>query len=253
MEDDLGWNCAEGLPTDVVGRIMSFLEKIEHLARAGQVNKVWCQLHVAPELWFRCMAASPYYEPPEAALVPRETDFDWRGWLKVCNRVFHSFKIPQVEVHLSHPDAKTATLGLAAAPDGRRCVSSHKDHIVRAFDAASGKCIQVFEGHPRTPFCIKVHPLSPAVMASACYEGLVCVWDLDTGMKKHETRVHGGAVSSINFMPNTMTADGLDSLLITCDRFVYKWQYETEVFIWNRGWSCGYGSSSTPAAWVILD
>ena len=115
-------------------------------------------------------------------------------------------------------------------------VSSHKDHKIRVFDVSEGRCIARMEGHPRTPFCIKVHPQRPNVLASACYDGCVKVWVWEGGEQNtedrgemvfrnptFEQRVEGGAVSSINFVAGATIDD--DAVIITCSGQVLWWRY----------------------------
>ena len=96
-------------------------------------------------------------------------------------------------------------------------VSSHKDHKIRVFDVGEGRCVARMEGHPRTPFCIKVHPQRPNVLASACYDGCVKVWVWEGGEQNtedrgemvfhtptYEHRVEGGAVSRERGRANTL-------------------------------------------------
>ena len=131
------------------------------------------------------------------------------------------------------------TLTLDGRADGlprRRMVSSHKDHKIRVFDVSEGRCIARMEGHPRTPFCIKVHPQRPNVLASACYDGCVKVWVWEGGEQNtedrgemvfrnptFEQRVEGGAVSSINFVAGATIDD--DAVIITCSGQVLWWRY----------------------------
>ena len=115
-------------------------------------------------------------------------------------------------------------------------VSSHKDHKIRVFDVSEGRCVARMEGHARTPFCIKVHPERPNVLASACYDGCVKLWVWGGGeqsiqdrgeMVFHtptaEQRVLGGAVSSINFVVGASSEE--DAVLITCAGQVLYWRY----------------------------
>ena len=115
-------------------------------------------------------------------------------------------------------------------------VSSHKDHKIRVFDVGEGRCVARMEGHPRTPFCIKVHPQRPNVLASACYDGCVKVWVWEGGEQNtedrgemvfhtptYEQRVEGGAVSSINFVAGATPEE--DAVIITCSGQVLWWKY----------------------------
>lgn len=56
--------------------------------------------------------------------------------------------------------------------------STHGDHTVRVSDVATGKCLHILRGHPRTPWCIAFHPTSNQILASGCLGGEVRIWDL---------------------------------------------------------------------------
>lgn len=63
-----------------------------------------------------------------------------------------------------------------------KVASTHGDHTVRVSDVATGKCLHILRGHPRTPWCIAFHPTSNQILASGCLGGEVRIWDLHVGV-----------------------------------------------------------------------
>lgn len=229
---DMSCSCGGWLPPDVIALVMGSLRETKHLAKAGRVNTEWRKiLGENPDHWRRCVPASLYYAPLHANSTP---NFDWKNWLFMCHRSVGALREAKVEHDFKYPPAvghegPTATLGLGVGSDSptKKCISSHKDHMVRSFDINTGQYVRSFEGHPRTPFCIKIHPSQPSTFASACYDGNVYVWDMETGVRKFQTQV-ATTVSSINFVPAQLAPSGADSLIITFGEEVHLWKYEVD-------------------------
>lgn len=75
--------------------------------------------------------------------------------------------------------------GLALTRDGRRFLTSHRwDQCVRLADLATGKEVQVFEGHVGGVHGVALSP-DDARAASAGMDGTVRIWDVKTGQQLH--------------------------------------------------------------------
>jgi activator-of-BECN1-regulated-autophagy protein 1 len=84
--------------------------------------------------------------------------------------------------------ASRATIAAAFSPDGRVLASTHGDHTVKIIDCQIGKCLKVLQGHQRTPWVVRFHPLHSDILASGSLDCEVRLWDAKTS---HCTRVLG--------------------------------------------------------------
>ncbi|XP_022680261.1 uncharacterized protein LOC101786394 isoform X2 [Setaria italica] len=84
--------------------------------------------------------------------------------------------------------ASRATIAAAFSPDGRVLASTHGDHTVKIIDYQTGKCLKVLQGHQRTPWVVRFHPLHSDILASGSLDCEVRLWDAKTS---HCTTVLG--------------------------------------------------------------
>ena len=81
-----------------------------------------------------------------------------------------------------------STIALAFSCDGRELGSTHGDHTVRVFGAATGVQHRCFTGHRRTPWALKWHPTLPHILVSGALAvpdrapAEVIVWDAAAGV-----------------------------------------------------------------------
>eukprot|EP00978_Attheya_sp_CCMP212_P048557 scaffold542150_cov47-Attheya_sp.AAC.1 len=76
-----------------------------------------------------------------------------------------------------HDSAAVSTISIAMSPDAKTLASTHGDHTVKITCCATGKLIRHLEGHPRTPWTVKYHPLRPNIIASGCLGFQVRIWN----------------------------------------------------------------------------
>jgi activating molecule in BECN1-regulated autophagy protein 1 len=69
-----------------------------------------------------------------------------------------------------------STISIAFSPDSQTMASTHGDHTVKITCCSSGRLLQTLEGHPRTPWTVKYHPIDSAVLASGCLGHQVRLW-----------------------------------------------------------------------------
>ncbi|CAB9515956.1 Activating molecule in BECN1-regulated autophagy protein 1 [Seminavis robusta] len=69
-----------------------------------------------------------------------------------------------------------STISIAFSPDSQTMASTHGDHTVKITCCSSGSLLQTLEGHPRTPWTVKYHPIDSAVLASGCLGHQVRLW-----------------------------------------------------------------------------
>ncbi|KAL1826102.1 uncharacterized protein LOC108214942 [Daucus carota subsp. sativus] len=76
--------------------------------------------------------------------------------------------------------APRSTIAAAFSPDGKTIASTHGDHTVKLIDCKTGNCLQVLNGHRRTPWVVRFHPLHPEVLASGSLDHEVRLWNANT-------------------------------------------------------------------------
>ena len=70
-----------------------------------------------------------------------------------------------------------STISVAFSPDGQTMASTHGDHTVKISCCTTGRLLQSLEGHPRTPWTVKYHPIDAHIVASGCLGHQVRVWN----------------------------------------------------------------------------
>jgi WD domain, G-beta repeat len=73
--------------------------------------------------------------------------------------------------------AAVSTISVAFSQDGKTMASTHGDHTVKITCCATGRLLQSLDGHPRTPWTVKYHPINSNVVASGCLGFQVRVWN----------------------------------------------------------------------------
>ena len=82
------------------------------------------------------------------------------------------------ENDLELPPTVSSTIAIATAPDGQLFATTHGDHTVKVFEFSTTNCVEVFNGHPRTPWTVKFHPSNADIVASGCLGGQVSLVSL---------------------------------------------------------------------------
>ncbi|XVF81094.1 hypothetical protein PTKIN_Ptkin15bG0128700 [Pterospermum kingtungense] len=111
-----------------------------------------------------------------------------------------------------------STIAAAFSPDGRTLASTHGDHTVKIVDYQTGKCLKVLNGHRRTPWVVRFHPIHPEILASGSLDHEVRLWDA----KRAEcigSRNFYRPIASLAFH-----AEG-ELLAVACGHKLYIWQY----------------------------
>ncbi|KAE8076170.1 hypothetical protein FH972_014835 [Carpinus fangiana] len=120
-----------------------------------------------------------------------------------------------------------STIAAAFSPDGRTLASTHGDHTVKIIDCQTGSCLKVLNGHRRTPWVVRFHPLYPEILASGSLDHEVRLWDANTA-ECIGSRDFYRPIASIAFH-----AQG-ELLAVASGHKLYIWHY-------NRG-----GETSSP-------
>jgi len=109
------------------------------------------------------------------------TKFNW-GYLHLRPKEGPSPNVHQPQRLQRRRDDNTAataisTISIAFSPDGRTMASTHGDHSVKITCCHTGAFVRELNGHPRTPWTVKYHPIRSNIVASGCLGYQVRVWD----------------------------------------------------------------------------
>ncbi|KAG1654124.1 hypothetical protein FOA52_010056 [Chlamydomonas sp. UWO 241] len=129
---------------------------------------------------------------PSGAHAARRAIGSWteNDWIHNCSSEYVEFKpVPR------------STIAASFSPDGKLLASTHGDHTVKVIDCFSGRCIKVLEGHTRTPWVVRFHPLDSDTLASGSLDHRVVVWRISTGEKLF-THDFGKPIATIAFHPS---------------------------------------------------
>lgn len=94
-----------------------------------------------------------------------------------------------------------STISVAFSVDGKTMASTHGDHTVKVSCCETGRLLQSLDGHPRTPWTVKYHPINSHVVASGCLGHQVRVWNWVTKTCLQMVRLEF-AIISLSFHPS---------------------------------------------------
>jgi WD40 repeat protein len=90
---------------------------------------------------------------------------------------------------------------LAILPGGKYLLSGGADRHIRAWDAATGRQVRVFDGTPHIVRSLTINGLGSAA-ASGGDDGAIRIWDLALGKEAFALTGHTGLVRGVMFSPN---------------------------------------------------
>ena len=94
-----------------------------------------------------------------------------------------------------------STISIAFSPDSQTMASTHGDHTVKITCCSTGDLLKELEGHPRTPWTVKYHPIDTNIVTSGCLGCQVRVWDWKQGVCLRMIRLDH-AIISLSFHPS---------------------------------------------------
>ena len=108
----------------------------------------------------------------------------------------------QVDENGARPASSEAvsTISIAFSSDSQTMASTHGDHTVKITCCSTGRLLETLEGHPRTPWTVKYHPLQNNIVASGCLGFQVRVWDWHSRTCLRMIRLEY-AIISLSFHP----------------------------------------------------
>ncbi|XP_022081938.1 PH-interacting protein-like isoform X2 [Acanthaster planci] len=100
--------------------------------------------------------------------------------------------------------------------EDRRVVTAVNDHSLRVWDSRTGKLLQELYSHTDEVFVLEGHPTDTRIFLSAGHDGLIILWDLDTGCKiySYYNNIEGqghGAMFDCKFSPDGQHIAATDS------------------------------------------
>ncbi|XP_064628736.1 activating molecule in BECN1-regulated autophagy protein 1-like [Lineus longissimus] len=180
-------------------------------------------------------------------LVRREYGQHLRGDGRDIGHLFVEDKAtdPAVNKPCALSGQARSTFVMVFSPDGTKVASTHGDHTVRVSDLATGKCLHILRGHPRTPWSVAFHPSSSDILASGCLGGDVRIWDLKGGGSEvwKVPNNNSNVIASLTFHPS----DHL--LVIASANVVYFWDWNLPEPIVSRSTNNDYEQ----IRWVKFD
>ncbi|KAK9827688.1 hypothetical protein WJX81_000005 [Elliptochloris bilobata] len=153
---------------------------------------------------------------PAGALsaAAEEPSMALRGWaegdfLRRCDATYCALAPPP-----------RSTIAIAFSPDGALLASTHGDHTVKLVCCRTGACVRVLTGHRRTPWVVRFHPHSSALLASGSLDYEVRLWDVPSGVCL-ATHSFQKPIASLAFH-----CDGRHQLLaVASGHKLYLWEY----------------------------
>ena len=103
------------------------------------------------------------------------------------------------------------------SPDGNYIVSGGEDHTVKIWDAATGKCMKVLEGHTNGVMCVEFSPDSQYVI-SGSKDKTIRVWDVETGICVDKLIGHDATIMNVAF-----ASDGRSIISVSDDYSTEDW------------------------------
>ena len=115
-----------------------------------------------------------------------------------------------------------STIAISLSPNGETFATTHGDHTVKIFRVHTGTLLNVFTGHPRTPWTVKYHPVNSNIVASGCLGYEVRVWDIFHDVCIALTRFDSSIIS-LAFHPSG------EVLAVASGPQVHLWEWRSAV------------------------
>ncbi len=126
-------------------------------------------------------------------------DFDPKYKFWVCKHVL--VMNPNEKRTTSHSQVTMVQWSL----DDRYVLTAIQNSELKVWDANTGQLVHVLKAHSRQVFVLDAHPTDPRIMLSAGYDGMVILWNVETGQpikiftEDEHTMTDGGFSSTGSF------------------------------------------------------
>ncbi len=141
---------------------------------------------------------SAFFNPDGQMLITNGNDSAIRYW-----RVSDGGMISRIAV-------QGGGIALAVRPDGGMLAVGCDDRRVRLYDYL-GKLQATLDGHRDSVSCL-AYSLDGSLLASGSADGVVCLWDGESGELRHQLRGHQNAIRSVAIHPDglVVASGGVD-------------------------------------------
>ncbi len=139
-------------------------------------------------------------DPVSKVLAPefkKRTILDAKPWFHQINRTGESESL--IRTLKGHKNDVNAC---AFSPDGRLILSASKDHTLRVWNAANGKCLQVLKGHTGYINACRFSP-NGRLIISGSDDKTLRLWDSASGVCVRVLRGHTRNINACDFSPNS--------------------------------------------------
>ncbi len=116
---------------------------------------------------------------------------------------------------------------ISVSADAKRLLTSSTDKTLRLWDADTGKCLRVFEGHTE---CIESSALSPdgkRVLSGGSHDTTMRLWDADTGKELLKISCHTDKPFDIAGVLGVAFGPDGQALSCGCDGTARLWDLST--------------------------
>ncbi len=147
--------------------------------------------------------------------------WDWRTEEQLRTLSGHSDFVYGVAFSAVCPPDRLCQRGASPGENGQILASGSTDCTARLWEVATGRCIQVLQGHGDWINAIAFHP-SQRILATGSADRTVKLWDCATGQCLHSLSQHTAKVLGVAFSP-----DGQHLASCGADQTIQLWEVAT--------------------------
>ncbi|ODM95859.1 Sterol regulatory element-binding protein cleavage-activating protein [Orchesella cincta] len=103
--------------------------------------------------------------------------------------------------------------------EGGRLLTGSQDHTIKVFRLEDHTPLYTLHGHYGPITCLFIDKFSPMTSGSGSQDGMLCVWDLITGMCMYSIQAHDGPVSGLTYSASYIISVGGDDKICVWERF----------------------------------
>ena len=104
-------------------------------------------------------------------------------------------------------------------PDGQRLIFAGDDKTLREWDADTGECIRIFNGHFDNVNSVSYRPDGQRIISTS---GNLIEWDADTGARIKNQIKTGENITLVNYRP-----DGRRIIIVSENEYMKEWHVAT--------------------------
>lgn len=153
---------------------------------------------------------------PEESALKQEWMAKNKAWLVTPPKMTHSWSNIPSTIDTGY---RTHLYSIAMSPCGGILASGSRHYGIRLWDAETGAAL--------SPELLKANvfylAFSPSGhLASVSVDGILSIWDVNTGEELHGWRFNGGSIKALRFSPNS---EGSEQLVLGTSTAVLLWKF----------------------------